>query len=60
MAAKRFVGMPSASKRRADVVEKPFDISVQYPVHRPILDANRERPQRSPELTRVCSFELTR
>jgi hypothetical protein len=30
----------------ADVVEEPFDVGVQYPVHRPVLDACRERVQR--------------
>ena len=32
--------------RVADVVEEPFDIGVQYPIHRPGLDARRERVQR--------------
>ena len=30
----------------ADVVEEPFDVGVQYPVHRLALDAHRERVQR--------------
>ena len=30
----------------ADVIEESLDVGVQYPVHRPVLDASRERVQR--------------
>jgi hypothetical protein len=30
----------------ADVVEKPGDVGVQYPVHRPVPNTDRERVQR--------------
>ena len=30
----------------ADVIEESLDVGVQYPVHRPVLDARRERVQR--------------
>ena len=29
----------------ADVVEEPFDVGVQYPVHRPMLNADHQRVQ---------------